>query len=271
MVVVHKLANRVRIKLSHPLKKVTEAQDMIKEHEGVEKVSYNPVTRSIIVYFNEFKIDVEEGIIRVALVYSKDYNFVPVSLVSTYPKKELHILSYYSILAIMGAWISKYTPPLAHIQDFVNWLAVGMTIGAIGEHAYSEINEKGTVDPEVMSVLYLINSIQKGNFLSATTITWLATFGRHIIKPSYDKVILRSKEVRDICSGEVYYNVSVVPDNHSKGKIGFLSEFVSHFIEKEKMKFGSTISVTKNGINNMNSRSYCGFSSVCKAINVSYG
>lgn len=267
--VKHRIKNRIRLKLSHSIKRKVVDEIIIQEHEGIESVDYNDITKSILVKFNNLKIHEEEVIIRVALVYSKNYGFAPVKLVSNLPKTEMPVLSYYSMLSIIAAAAGRFIKPLGNIQDFLNWLSVGTTIGAIAEHAYSEINETGTVDPEVMSVMYLINSIKKGNFVESAGITWIATFGRHILRTSYDKAVLNAAELIDSCTGEVYYNVSISPYKSSKDKIGFLKEFLSKFIEKERSDIEKAILVTKNGINNLEKQN-CGFLKDCKSIKVNY-
>lgn len=265
IVIVHKLKNRIRIKLSHPLKQVLEDENMIKEHDGINNVRYNPVTKSIVVEFDQFRINVEEVIIRIAIVYSKDYGFAPVNLISNTPKKQLPKLSYYSLITILMALGGKFLKPIDNIQEFLNWLAAGTTIGAIGEHALSEINEKGTVDPEVMSVMYLINSIKKNNFVGGSAITWMTTFGRHILNTSYDEVTVKVSELTNVCNKETYYNVSFMPNESCNNKIGILKDFLSKFIENESKSITSSIVVTKDGINNTQ-RIYCGFSNGCNSI-----
>ena len=87
-----------------------------------------------------------------------------------------------------------------------NWCAVGTTIGTIFEHAYQELAKKGSFDPEVMSVVYLLNAISRGQVFYAAPAAWFLTFGRHIFvdnnKEIMMKVVARKKD------GE--YNVSVL-------------------------------------------------------------
>ena len=49
------------------------------------------------------------------------------------------------------------------------------------EHAYQELQVRGSFDPEVMAVVYLINSIGKTNSVQASLVAWAAAFGRHLI------------------------------------------------------------------------------------------
>ena len=61
------------------------------------------------------------------------------------------------------------------------WFSTGATLAAVIEHAHQELELKGTFDPEVMSVVYLINSIGKTNSVQASLVAWAATFGCHLI------------------------------------------------------------------------------------------
>ena len=40
---------------------------------------------------------------------------------------------------------------------------------------------RGSFDPEVMSVVYLINSVGKPGAVRASLLAWIITFGRHLI------------------------------------------------------------------------------------------
>ena len=46
---------------------------------------------------------------------------------------------------------------------------------------YQELQVRGRFDPEVMAVVYLINSIGKTNSAQASLVAWAAAFGRHLI------------------------------------------------------------------------------------------
>ena len=54
-------------------------------------------------------------------------------------------------------------------------------MAAVTEHGYAELHLRGSFDPEVMSVVYLINAIGKENGVRASLVAWVLTFGRHLI------------------------------------------------------------------------------------------
>lgn len=74
-------------------------------------------------------------------------------------------------LTLMGSTLTRFT----------RWLSVGATLAAVAEHGYQELHARGSFDPEVMSVVYLINSIGKTNGMQASALAWALTFGRHLI------------------------------------------------------------------------------------------
>ena len=55
------------------------------------------------------------------------------------------------------------------------------TLTAVVEHAYQELHTRGSFDPEVMSVVYLINAIGKPNGFQASLLAWIVTFSRHLL------------------------------------------------------------------------------------------
>ena len=67
------------------------------------------------------------------------------------------------------------------LQSFTRWLSAGATLAAVVEHGYQELHVRGSFDPEVMSVVYLINSVGKPSAVRASLLAWIITFGRHLI------------------------------------------------------------------------------------------
>ena len=67
------------------------------------------------------------------------------------------------------------------LTRFSRWLSAGATLAAVTEHGYAELHLRGSFDPEVMSVVYLINAIGKEDGVRASLVAWVLTFGRHLI------------------------------------------------------------------------------------------
>lgn len=87
-----------------------------------------------------------------------------------------------------------------------------------------------------------------GDFVKASAITWLSTFGRHILNISYDSILINIKKVKGSCSDENNYEVSVIPSVEDNKKICFLKTFASKVLEKETYSCTKGFLVTKEGI-----------------------
>ncbi|MBQ8095045.1 MAG: hypothetical protein IJ242_15955 [Clostridia bacterium] len=67
------------------------------------------------------------------------------------------------------------------LRSVTRWISTIATLSAVLEHGWEELNTRGSFDPEVMSVVYLLNSLSKGTTLQASAMAWGLTFGRHLL------------------------------------------------------------------------------------------
>lgn len=162
-------------------------------------------------------------------------DFSKIKFISNNNKTDMPLLSYYSIILILGAKIVKYVSPTGQVQEFLKWLATGTTVGAIVEHGYSEMRQRGTIDPEVMSIMYLINSIGKeGNMLNASLVTWITTFGRHILKKSNETFILKIEKSKMRCEDKPCYDISILSEDiNNNNKLDSFRLFANEIIERQ--------------------------------------
>lgn len=255
IVIAHKIRGRIRIKLSHPLRNWDKLMESLVKKDEIYKAKYNDITKSIIMEYNPYRINEDELIVRVIALYSKNYDMIPIRLIYESKKKNLPPMACYSLAMIGIGNIFKYITMNQQISDFVNWAVVGTTIGAIGEHAYNEVNERGYFDPEVVSVMYLINSVTKGEFLIPSAITWITTFGRHLLELSYGGIMLSVRELKNR-DGNTYFDVSVKPDNEISKGAGIIKVFLDRFIELEKNSMGKSFMVSDKGMAGYSGRLY---------------
>ena len=255
IVIAHKIRGRIRIKLSHPLRNGDNLMESLVKKDEIYKAKYNDITKSIIMEYNPYRINEDELIVRVIALYSKNYDMIPIRLIYKSKKKNLPPMACYSLAMIGIGSISKYITMNQQISDFVNWAVVGTTIGAIGEHAYNEVNERGYFDPEVVSVMYLINSVTKGEFLIPSAITWITTFGRHLLELSYGGIMLSVRELKNR-DGNTYFDVSVKPDNEISKGAGIIKVFLDRFIELEKNSMGKSFMISDKGMAGYSGRLY---------------
>lgn len=255
IVIAHKIKGRIRIKLSHPLRNGEELMKNLVKKDEIYKANYTDITKSILIEYNPYRISEDEVIIRVIALYSKSYDMIPIRLIYESKKKNLPPMACYSLAMLGIGGISKYITMNQQISDFINWAVVGTTIGAIGEHAYNEINERGYFDPEVVSVMYLINSVTKGEFLLPSAVTWLTTFGRHLIELSYGGLMISVREFKNR-DGNKYFDVSVKTDNELSKGAGIIRVFLERFIELERNSMGKSFMVSDRGMTGYSGRLY---------------
>lgn len=255
IVIAHKIKGRIRIKLSHPLRNGEELMKNLVKKDEIYKANYTDITKSILIEYNPYRISEDEVIIRVIALYSKSYDMIPIRLIYESKKKNLPPMACYSLAMLGIGGISKYITMNQQISDFINWAVVGTTIGAIGEHAYNEVNERGYFDPEVVSVMYLINSVTKGKFLLPSAVTWLTTFGRHLIELSYGGLMISVREFKNR-DGNKYFDVSVKTDNELSKGAGIIRVFLERFIELERNSMGKSFMVSDRGMTGYSGRLY---------------
>lgn len=221
----------------------------------------------MLVHFNLLKIELEEVILRLLVIYSKQYDMVPIKLVSNTPTRNIPSLAMYSVGFIIAAATMRFLGLNSNksISDLLNWAALGTTAGAIVEHGYNEINEKGAFDPEVVSIMYLLNSVSKKNFISASALTWITTFGRHILDFRYDELSIKVKEVKDICTEESYFEISLYHGDDLYKKMNFVRAFLSNFIDRQNFSNGGNVLMNRHGMG-MGRNGYDNFNKKCSKI-----
>lgn len=242
IVIAHRMRGRIRVKVSHPIRKSEDFIGEIMAKRGIKSVRYNEINKSVLVEYDRFIVSENDVLTQIIVLYSKSYDMIPVRLVYSAKNKNLPLMSIYSLAAISIGGISKYIKSInPQVSEFINWAVVGTTICAIGEHAYNEINERGYFDPEVVSVMYLINSVQKGEFIWPSMVTWITTFGRHIVDMSSGRVIVSIGEYRNPYTGDISYDIKTVPDTNGSKSGSIIRTFAEKFIEIE----GNTVRTAK--------------------------
>lgn len=242
IVLSHKLHNRVRFKLSLPLKDAKETGEFLTEYKGIKSFEYNNVTRSVLIYFNPVHIDLNEVMMRLCVSYSKQYDMQPINIFIAKSKRKSS-LAYFSIANIAIAVLVKKLTNFKsdEIVNFLSWSAVGTTALAILDHGYREVKEQGAFDPELVSSVYLVNAVRTGKPLTGSFITWLAAFGRHTLDLPYEGITVKVKEFKNIFTGEPQYNINtyrgvIVDESDLNGKISIFRDLISKYIDNKQVK-----------------------------------
>jgi hypothetical protein len=211
--VVHSLPGRVRARLSVAPRDVQRMLGGIREHPGMELISFSPVTRSVLARFNPHEISQEEIVLRIAFHLSLDYGAGPVRLLAAPERRGA--LGGSAVLAAGGLAVSLLMRGLGMATGPSNrWdCAAGLgTAWAVVDHARKELRERGTFDVEVLSLAYLLAAFARGNCLTASLVTWLATFARHLIELPPTGVQVRPVEFRGGGNRDGRYEVMIGPD-----------------------------------------------------------
>jgi hypothetical protein len=222
--VVHSLPGRVRSRLSVAPRDVQRMLAGVREHPGMESISFSPITKSILARFNPHEISQQEIVLRIAFHLSLDYDSAPVRLLAE-PEQRLVLGGSATAsaallamsLAMHGLLRAKGSPTRW------DWLAGLSTAWAVVDHASEELQERGRFDPEVLSLAYLITAFVRGNFLTASVVTWLASFGRHLIAIAPTGVQVQPVEVRGRGNGQACYEVMIGPDVDAPERVRILS------------------------------------------------
>ncbi|SFH93422.1 hypothetical protein SAMN05192551_104221 [Tindallia magadiensis] len=189
--IVHELPGRLRLRLFRPPTDAPAFTEAVRQHEGIESVVFQPRTRSLLIYYQPTEVSDVEIVVRVGVRLSLDYqqSFVRISRPdSSHPPG---VMAYSAAGAILIATLTNAlrTSPF---HKFLVQGAGGLTALAVVDHAWQEWQENQEYHPEVFSLVYLLGSLMSGHPLRASIITWLVTFGRHLVESPGNACLLRA-------------------------------------------------------------------------------
>lgn len=241
LTVVHSLEGRIRLRLERSIRNPEIIIREMSAKKEIKKIEYNRITMGVLIEFDPSLSDFEGIVYNFCAKYANDLGTKRLTLSYTVCKKYFMGYSAYLSLAfiagdlLMGAIyptastaingagnVISATGMVNSIETYrkiLRWFTLGTTVGAIIEHGYKEINDRGTFDPEVMSVMYLINQVGKENKF-APAIAWAITFGRHLLNTKNSYV-----ELDIVKKGN---DTKVIPKNVEKG---YLNKFLNRCLE----------------------------------------
>ena len=160
--VLSAIRGRMRLQLEKPV----ASEAAFRAIPGVRACRYNPRIRTLLCEYDPDALSEEQLLVRLGAAYAgqTDANLLHIRRseeqgFSMAPSGYLALLC----IGLDGA------------------LSTGATLAAVVEHGYQELHVRGSFDPEVMSVVYLINSVGKPGAVRASLLAWIITFGRHLI------------------------------------------------------------------------------------------
>ena len=232
VIIMHKLPNRVRLKLSEPIKSFeTFRENVTKDSESIE-LKYSPVTKSVVATFNPEKVNLQEAIYKILTAFSIENGMMPVKLLEGVEQKAIESFARYSGASIMMSGINMLINRNDNqLQNIMNWFSIFMTTAAILEHACIETNRKGVFDLEILPAVYLIKSFLNTPKLSIVAMIWLTTFGRHLISTNNDAKEVKFFRIKNKQENKDYYIANVSEDN----SIDNIGDLIYHvFFRKNK-------------------------------------
>ncbi|MCH4891059.1 hypothetical protein EZV73_26005 [Acidaminobacter sp. JC074] len=209
IVVLHRIPGRIRLQLNRPPKDIRELLSQVMKHEGIKRLTYNPVSRSLLAEYTPSVVKATEILLRVGIAFSIQQN-ANVKLEIKKGNINVDPMDYYSGLSILAGIGTRIFQLPMTVQNILNYNAGLSTTASVLRHAYREVQHEGIYDPEVVSVVFLINSLINGNILLASSITWIATFGRHLLAPKEDSCTLKAVDVKGDES-KSYIDVEIHP------------------------------------------------------------
>ena len=166
--VLSALRGRIRLQLEKPL----QSDAPMRRIPGMLSCRYNARIRTLLCEYDSDTLSESQLLIRVGAAYAAQTD---ASLLHIKHCEEegfsMAPSGYLALLCIAGSPLTAFT----------RWLSTGATLAAVVEHGYQELHVRGSFDPEVMSVVYLINSVGKPGAVRASLLAWIITFGRHLI------------------------------------------------------------------------------------------
>jgi len=203
LIILHDLPGRLRLQLPEPPHDLDLMISQVKNHPGIRTIDVSPISGTTLIRFDPGEVRREEIILRFALFVSLEKNGSAVRIYSRAEEPQVARSAFTSGLMLLLVTFLR----LIHSESrSLEWVAGLGTIGAVLQHAWDEVRKEGNFHPEVLSLIYLLISLNRGNIHSASALTWLTAFGRHLLKPAVPAV-----EVRPQKTGEKRIEMSLSP------------------------------------------------------------
>lgn len=245
--IVHEIPGRWRLRLSVPPEDPTRLIKNVRGHEGIADISYSPVVRSLLVHFDPTCVTREEIMMRIAVAMSEQKGLVPVYVLTEPARRRVSPEVWISGVLLLLSYGMRLSGPRGNAKS-ADWMGGLSVAAAVAEHARREHAERGTVDPEVWTLFYLLWALLRKNALRAAAITWLSVFGRHLLH--YGQGVV---EVRPVRGGpqddDTYFQVALragVEDTEGLSVSGQLLESIVAVMGGQAARFiGDLRNVTR--------------------------
>ena len=174
--VLSAINGRIRLQLERPVASAAPFQRI----PGMRGCRYNARIRTLLCEYDPEVISEEQLIVRLGAAYAAQTDASLLHIKRSEEEGFSMAPSGYLALLCIGLDGARSLAG-APLTTFTRWLSTGATLAAVVEHGYQELHVRGSFDPEVMSVVYLINSVGKPGAVRASLLAWIITFGRHLV------------------------------------------------------------------------------------------
>ncbi len=203
------------------------------EHEGIESMNYSPVTLTMLVKYDNQTVDLQEILIRAAVAFSIENKMASVKLTQKADRNFITFKGIVSGLVIISSALAKLIISSARSGKIMDWLSVITTSAAVFEHAGYDYRKKGSVDPEVLSLVFLAHwAISGRNMLLPSALTWLTTFGRHFSPQEGEGILLEISKTKQE-ENQAYYEINVAKIDTKDSYMNVLNIFAEKFLSSE--------------------------------------
>jgi len=204
--IVHELPRRWRLQLSVGPDSPDVLMRQVRAHEGVHTISYTAITQSLVISFDPEQVSRQEIMMRIAVALSKQRNLAPVYVLTEPARRQISSEVWTSGIVLLMSFALKLAPS-GRKSNAAGWLGGLATSAGILEHARQEQGQKGHVDPEVWTLVYLLWSMMRGRTLGAAGISWFTVFGRHLLR--YAQGVIEIRPVQAKGQEDVSFTVSL--------------------------------------------------------------
>ncbi len=213
LTVLHRLPNRVRIKLFTPIKDTKQFYLNLKNDLNYLALRYNKITNTLILNFHLHEITAQEIIYRVGMNLSIENGLIPIKINEESVYRPVSSLTLYSLSSIIISSLNVLMNKKdINLQKSMNVFSMSLTLISVLEHIKQDFKHKGTIDIEVLPAFYLIKNFFDEYKLSSVLIVWLTTFGRHLLVTSEKSKIM---EVYRVKVNDEYKYTSKVSDDYT--------------------------------------------------------
>lgn len=213
LTVLHRLPNRVRIKLFTPIKDTKQFYLNLKNDLDYLELRYNKITNTLILNFNLNEITAQEIIYKVGMNLSIENGLIPIKINEESVYRPVSSLTLYSLSSIIISSLNVLMNKKdINLQKSMNVFSMSLTLISVLEHIKQDFKHKGTIDIEVLPAFYLIKNFFDEYKLSSVLIVWLTTFGRHLLVTSEKSKIM---EVYRVKVNDEYKYTSKVSDDYT--------------------------------------------------------